>query len=191
MPKMKYRRFTETVFFFSAASASLFSLLLFAGGCGSADLVTIDLTSVRQPDSSLVWLQCPLGQELVANQCTGTPLLVTGERANSLCPAGYRLPRIEELAGLLDDCFFNYRQTTDLNDETRRDVKRGEGGAGACHPCRDSEQCSGLFREDGGWYWTSTVVGGRFQQYVSFFHGTIAGSDGGYAHVRCVGNNPE
>jgi hypothetical protein len=116
--------------------------------CGGGDDDSGDcdpLAETSHADSSVVWLQCPLGACWDGAACVGEPETVGWDDALGSCPAGYRLPTREEYAELLE-C---------------------EEGQSSCDPCGLSVPCANMFRPDGQYlaeadldraYYSSTEV---------------------------------
>lgn len=115
---------------------------------------------VEQEGTSLFWLRCPVGQCLVDGQCqwpgdgdAGTAEAVTyeWEEAKTACPDPYRLPTIQEIAGLLGNC---------------DDLVVDENTPCHCDPCPDSGDCDAIYPEiadnpEMAWenlHWSSTEM---------------------------------
>ena len=61
---------------------------------------------VREPGAGLIWDRCSAGKRWQAGRCTGTIRLMTLDEARRYAVqrgAGWRLPTLDELSGLVDD----------------------------------------------------------------------------------------
>jgi hypothetical protein len=131
---------------------------------------------IKQPDSMLHWLRCPLGQSWNGKTCKGNPKKMNWESAKRACPAGYRLPSREELIDILGRC----------------EKKVETGGWGTCNRCADSKRCAALFSKDTGWYWSSTPVDKNVSWRADFGGGYMAwGLRQESNQVRCVARGPK
>jgi hypothetical protein len=104
-----------------------------ADGDSDADTDEACAPEVFDDGTNLYWLQCLAGQCWDGAACAWEdgvdPVSLTFAEASEACPSGYRLPAIDELMGLMDDC------TIDLSvDEP-----------GTCTPCQDSDTCNAIF----------------------------------------------
>ena len=84
------------------------------------------LAETSHADSSVVWLQCPVGACFDGASCVGEPATMVWTDALEGCPAGFRLPTREEFDELLE-C---------------------EEGSSTCDPCGLSVPCANMFRPD-------------------------------------------
>ena len=108
-------------------------LMIATASCDSEDGGDAEcdpLAEISHADSSVVWLQCPLGTCFDGSACVGEPQTVSWHDALEACPAGYRLPTLEELEELLE-CV---------------------GGWSTCDPCGLSVPCANLFRPEGEYF---------------------------------------
>ncbi len=134
---------------------------------------------VHQPGTSLYWLRCPLGQSWNGYACAGKAAFVTWHMARNACPAGYRLPTIDEYAKLLGGC---------------RETHRGKGFKRCTSPCGKNPACAAMFagKYDRS-HWTATTrkdIPGL--AWIAYLAGTLASADKKYASelTRCVRNGP-
>jgi hypothetical protein len=150
------------------------ALMLTSLGCeednADDDWVTDD-TEIRQPGTDLTWLRCPLGQTWDVSSCIGIRQGMDWETAKANCPAGYRLPDRQEYMVLLGAC----------------DEEVSAGRPGSCDSCSDSSDCSSMFGEDEGWYWSSSAGPDGTAYLVGFRAGYVTNhrTDAGFA-VRCL-----
>jgi len=83
--------------------------------------------------TGLYWLQCLAGQCLVDDECAwegGEVVGLSYDEAAALCPAGYRLPTIQEIMGLLGNC---------------EDIDLGLNETGFCDTCPVSTACNAIY----------------------------------------------
>lgn len=111
--------------------------LLALAGCGDDDDDgdCDPLAETSHADSSVVWLQCPVGTCWTGTACDGEPQTFGWDAALSACPSGFRLPTLEEYEELLE-C---------------------QDGWSSCDPCGLSVPCANLFRPDGEYFCSSDV----------------------------------
>lgn len=134
--------------------------------------VYISPQEIYHGPSKIVWLRCPIGQTFESGHCIGEPIEFSYQNSRSACFSMYRLPKIEELVSLLDDC------------DGFIDISLGQ--MGYCKSCAKSKKCSQLFPDDYLWYWSSTNRIGKAWG-VGFRNGSVGipiQTDGGF--VRCV-----
>ncbi len=98
-----------------------------------------DPQEVLDPSGKIVWRRCPVGQRFSPQGCVGEARRFGGSNdvGREACPAGYRLPHINEYIALMADC--------------DNDVVKGESGF--CMACEHSPLCSKMFPNDSNWYW--------------------------------------
>ena len=104
-------------------------LALASTGCGGDDDDGGDcdpLAETSHGDSSVVWLQCPVGACFDGTACVGEPQTMTWQEGLEGCPSGYRLPTLEEFEELLE-C---------------------QDGWSSCDQCGLSVPCANMFRPD-------------------------------------------
>ena len=130
---------------------------------------------VKQPDTNLYWLRCPVGQTWNGSSCSGEAKTMTWNAAKSACPSGYRLPTRQEFVDLLGDCDSNVRS----------------GKYGYCKKCSASSSCSSMFLSDTGWYWSSSPDDDSLAWPVLFSSGVVLSYAIGHdSYVRCVRSGP-
>ncbi len=151
------------------------------GGGGPCD----PQKEVRQPETDLCWMRCPLTQEWTGTSCEGVRIETTWcdatggsttgcePRASgvNLCELllgkGYRLPTEEEFLALFGNCWdFQHH---------------------ICDACIQSKTCSSMFGSDGEHYWSSTENDASAAWYAGFDSGNIGSQFKRYdSCVRCV-----
>jgi hypothetical protein len=87
--------------------------------------------TVNQPNSSNVWLRCPVGMTWDRFECIGEPAKYLYDDALLACPDGFGLPAEENFQSLLAGCEKGYI--------TNKDV---------CELCVDSPDCIATFGAD-------------------------------------------
>ncbi|MFO8071533.1 MAG: DUF1566 domain-containing protein [Polyangia bacterium] len=142
---------------------------------------------LRQPETELCWLRCPLGQTWNGSSCEGLMDSMdwcdaSGENSSGCSPdspgqdicelsagAGYRLPTAEEYSVLLEESGLgNY------------DGKQCDGDDG-------DTMCTEMFGYDGGWYWSSTPYDSNDAWFADFGYGKVNNGSVLYDYyVRCV-----
>ena len=149
---------------------------------------------VQQPDTSLCWRRCPLGQtwDTSSDSCIGDLVYknwydATGVDSTDCDPdisgadicevslgMGYRLPTREEFVALLEGCDSNVQ----------------DGWVGYCNSCSDSSICSDMFGDDGYSYWSSTCTANSVSvraYLVDFYLGYVYGEGmDSVQYIRCV-----
>ncbi|MBW1872281.1 MAG: hypothetical protein JRJ19_09460, partial [Deltaproteobacteria bacterium] len=134
---------------------------------------------VHQPGTNLYWLRCPLGQSWNGYACAGKVAFVTWHMARNACPAGYRLPTVDEYAILLGGC---------------RETNHGKFFKKCTRPCGQNPACAAMF---GGKYdvshWTATtrkdMAGLSWIAYLSGILGSTNKKSTSEL-TRCVRNGP-
>jgi len=162
------------------------------GTDSGADFCASD--EVRQPETDLCWLRCPLGQDWAGDSCDGTKaekdwcdasgLTASGctpdDPGADLCELtfgpGYRLPTRDEFMALLGNC-------------VESDV--------ACYTCDDctgsdgQTTCTGMFTADDGYYWSSTPCSVEVSWCAYFGSGDVCDAFASNEdHVRCLHEGP-
>ncbi len=135
---------------------------------------------VKQPDTNLYWLRCPIGQSWTGSYCEGDARGMSWHNAGNACPGGYRLPTREEFVSLLGGC-----------DAGARSGKK----EGRCKSCEASKTCLSMFGRDDGDYWSSSSdVAAPSDAWTVVFSSGDMGYDkkekDNDINVRCVRSGP-
>lgn len=125
--------------------------------------------------TNLYWQRCAVGAEWTGAECVGEPAELDWAASAEACAAfgpEYRLPTLEEVAGLLGDC------------TSGTDVAR-------CAACVDSLECSSVLADPRyGWTWTADPSG-EGAYVVDLADGRIAYDEGAQRFLaRCVYEAP-
>ena len=146
---------------------------------------------VRQPETELCWLRCPLGQTWNGSSCDGSKDSMdwcdaSGENAPDCSPdnpgqdicelsagAGYRLPTAEEYSVLLEE--------SGLGNQDGKDCDGDDGDT----------MCTEMFGYDAEYYWSATPYDSNFAWYAHFDYGNVYNAIVYYDYdVRCVRSGP-
>lgn len=140
---------------------------------------------VEQPSSSptLCWRRCALPTKWDGTKCQGSVGFYNWSDAQTACEGlGYRVPQAAEYtgpsiaAGILNNCVVSGPDSRDWD----------------CDSCAASPDCSPLFGNDQGTYWTSTSTTYYLQTNyykANLADGTLNFVNGGHTNgARCVKN---
>jgi len=152
-----------------------------------------NIAEVQQPDTKLIWMQCPVGQTWNGSLCEGEILQYTWKKAQRACPRRYRLPTKSEFIKLLGNCKINNQEATcsscGPSSEFTNPSRYYKGSI--CYSMFGKDRVDpcpyGLKSPILCWYWSSTSYKGKNAYAASFFYGTVSPYEKSYKKaVRCV-----
>jgi uncharacterized protein (TIGR02145 family) len=109
----------------------------------------IEKGEIRQEDTALYWLRCPVGMKWDGEKCAGEATWVKWKDAANICPAGYRLPTVEEFVYLLEGCWvetYDHNYSIEKDNDSLEDAM-DDGRTITCRKCRNSSTCLSVFQK--------------------------------------------